>query len=200
MTQDPALAIAVPTIAEFEGFRSHPYQDQVGIWTIAYGNIYLPDGSRVTQSTSPVSQDTALLWLRTGVAKTLAAVRAMVYVPISDNAAASLTSFAWNLGTSQLRNSTLLRLLNAGETTEAANCFMAWIDAGGHPNAGLQNRRAKERALFLTPDLQTPKTTLSTTGNAQTSASFTTDSHAASTTPESEADRLMDRFNPEVSV
>lgn len=44
-------------IAEFEGFRSHPYLDVVGIPTIGYGNTYYPDtGRRVTLADAPVTE------------------------------------------------------------------------------------------------------------------------------------------------
>jgi GH24 family phage-related lysozyme (muramidase) len=149
---DAVLDIAVPLIAGFEGFRSHPYQDQAGVWTIGYGNTYLPDGSRVTSSMLPVTQDQALAWLQTGVREVLAAIKIMVCVPVSDHTLAALCSFAWNEGKGALRGSTLLKKLNAGDTAGAADAFASWIYVGSRPNNGLRNRRTQERAVFLTPD------------------------------------------------
>lgn len=154
MTADPALPAAVEIITSFEGFRSVPYRDTGGVWTIAYGETYLPDGSRVTASTAPVSQPTALAWLTAGVSKTLMRVRELVHVPISNNGVSSLVSFSWNVGTGALANSTLLRLLNEHAPLQhVAGQFSAWVyDARGHVDPGLIRRRAAEAALFLKPD------------------------------------------------
>ena len=75
-------------------------------------------------------------------------------VPISNHAAAALCSFAYNTGTHALKGSTLLRLLNEGQAAPAAEQFAAWVyNSAGHRDAGLVNRRALERDLFLCPDV-----------------------------------------------
>jgi lysozyme len=154
MTEDPALAIAAPLIERVEGFSSQPYRDSGrGVWTIGYGMTYLPDGTKVTALTPACTQVQAGAWLQIVASKTLSAVREMVYVPISNNAAAALTSFAYNEGTNALRTSTLMDRLNAKESmTEVAACFAAWVYAGGRVDTGLVNRRKVEAALFLKPD------------------------------------------------
>ena len=149
---DLALSTAVPLIANFEGFRSAPYQDQGGVWTIGFGETLNADGTRVSASTAPITREDAEARLSGAVANVLAMVRDMVHVPMTDNQAAALTSFAYNLGTSALRNSTLMLRLNQGNIDEAADCFAAWIYVDDKPNDGLRNRRAAERTLFLTPD------------------------------------------------
>jgi lysozyme len=150
---DPALPLAVSLIEGFEGFRSTPYRDAGrGIWTIGFGFTYLPDGSPVTADTPPISRSDADARLSVGAARTLAMVRAMAHVPITDNQGAALTSFAWNEGTGALRTSTLLALLNQGEPAEAAKQFGAWVYAGGKMLSDLVERRAAEAAVFLRPD------------------------------------------------
>ena len=149
MVDDPALAIAVPLIAKFEGFRSKVYQDVAGVWTVGYGSTYLLDGSHVTINTPPISEPDARAMLATVVARTLAAVRGMVKVPMTDGQAAALASFAYNLGPAALRASTLLKKFNAGDTQGAADQFLGWCHAGGRVIQGLVNRRIAERDLFL---------------------------------------------------
>lgn len=149
---DAALAIAVPLIARFEGFRSDPYQDSAGVWTYGFGFTVEPSGHHVTATTAPVTQTEAYARLSDMVARVLVLVRGMVHVPISDHQAAALTSLSYNVGTNALRNSTLLKHLNAREFAEAADAFMAWVYAGGAPSDGLRTRRASERAVFLTAD------------------------------------------------
>lgn len=150
MSEDSALKTAVDLIAKFEGFRPKPYQDVAGVWTIGYGQTYLDDGGRVTASTPPVTEAQAREWMTAKVAgKYMPAVQAMVHVPITGNQVSALTSFAYNLGTAALRNSTLMRLLNEGRTQDAAIQFGAWVKAGGYTVEGLVRRRAEEKALFL---------------------------------------------------
>lgn len=148
MSNDPAVDIAVPLIAEFEGFSTAPYQDIADVWTIGYGFTALPDGRRVTADTAPINQDEGRYRLRALVANVVAQVRAMVEASITDNQAAALASLAYNIGTGALRNSTLLRNLNQGNYAVASGQFMAWTYAGGHTSPGLFKRRVEERALF----------------------------------------------------
>ena len=153
---DPALDMATKWIASFEGFRSEPYLDSAGIPTIGLGFTYLPDGSRVTMQTPPMSRADADAYLSGLVSKTLDRVREMVHVPITNHAAASLCSLGYNVGTGPrgLGGSTLMRLLNAGEPmTEVAKQFGGWCYAGGHISAGLVQRRKNEADLFLCPDV-----------------------------------------------
>ena len=159
MINDPAADIAVPLIAEFEGFRDKPYVDQGGTFTIGFGFTVLEDGRYVTADTPPMSRDEAYARLSSMVATTAKNVRGMVYHPgITNNAIAALTSFAFNEGTNALRKSTLLMALNQGRLDEAANGFLAWIYVKGLRDHGLANRRTKERLLFLTPDNDDPVT------------------------------------------
>lgn len=166
---DPAIAIATPFIAGFEGFRPAPYQDIVGVWTEGDGFTYLPDGSPVTANSPPMTQaqaDAELAgWLET---KTVPAVRGMIKVPVTDHMVAALASFAYNEGITALRTSTLLRDLNAGSVLAAEGQFDIWDMAGGRVVGGLLRRRRAELALFKTPD---------------------------GVAPESVADQLMDRLD-----
>ena len=74
----------------------------------------------------------------------------MVSGKITQNQFDALVSFAFNLGTGNLRNSTLLKKLNKDDFENAANEFLKWDMASGHQMAGLTRRRKAERALFLT--------------------------------------------------
>lgn len=168
---DPALAIAIPFVAQFERFVSAPYHgaaDRPGVWSIGYGFTRLQDGSAITADTPPMTQAEADERLGELLADLLASIRRAVIVPISDHMAAALASFSYNVGFPALERSTLLACLNAGDPAGAAACFGSWVHADGVVVAGLVRRRAAEKALFLTTD------------------------GATIATPESEADRLMD--------
>ena len=78
--------MGVALIKRFEGCVLHPYQDSVGIWTIGWGCTTLSDGTRVTMTTTPLSQVQADALrddrLETDVIRPLERV---VKTPLSDN-------------------------------------------------------------------------------------------------------------------
>jgi lysozyme len=76
------------------------------------------------------------------------AVSRWVSVPLTQNQFDALASFAFNLGGSSLRISTLLRKLNARDYAGAAAEFDRWTHGGGKILNGLVARRAAERELF----------------------------------------------------
>ena len=61
----------------------------------------------------------------------------------------ALVLFAYNVGITALKDSSLLQAFNAGHPAEAANFFPAWDHVSGVVNAGLLRRRKLEAALFL---------------------------------------------------
>lgn len=63
----------------------------------------------------------------------------------------ALTSITFNAGCGTLKNSTMFKLARAGKTAEMCEQFPRWVYAGGRKLRGLEIRRAKERALCLTP-------------------------------------------------
>jgi GH24 family phage-related lysozyme (muramidase) len=60
----------------------------------------------------------------------------------------SLVSFAYNIGSDDLRKSTLMRLHKAGDHAAAAKQFLRWNRAGGAVMRGLTRRRTAEAALY----------------------------------------------------
>lgn len=136
-----------------------PYLDPVNIWTIGwghairYGGQFLkgeadraqmhalyPDGITLAQAEALLHAD---------LIDTGRDVLTMLTVPVNDNEFGALTSFAFNLGTGNLRSSTLLKKLNANDRAGAADQFLRWVRADGKVLPGLVKRRAAERALFL---------------------------------------------------
>lgn len=87
------------------------------------------------------------------------AVLSMVTVPITQGQFNALTDFAYNLGLANLRGSTLLRKLNAGDKAGAAREFMRWRYAGGKDCSvrangcyGIIKRRLWEQRQFESSD------------------------------------------------
>jgi lysozyme len=70
---------------------------------------------------------------------------------ITQNQFDALVSFAYNLGPSNLKSSTLLKKVNANPVDESIRLeFMKWVKAGGKTLKGLVRRREAEANLYFT--------------------------------------------------
>ena len=136
-------------IKECEGFSSKPYLCPAGIPTIGYGSTRYEDGRRVTMQDAPISQSQAEIILFSTLDKEYSpAVNRYVQVPLTQCQFDALVDFAYNCGTQNLRTSTLLKLLNAGDFAGASVQFDKWVRGGGKVLPGLVKRRRIERELF----------------------------------------------------
>ena len=136
-------------IKEFEGLVLKPYKDAVGIPTIGYGNTYYEDGRKVSLSDPAITEERATALLKMVVKRYEDAINRYVQVPITQNQFDALVSFAYNVGNENVRKSTLMKLLNHKQYTEAADQLLRWNKAGGKTLKGLTRRRQAERVLFL---------------------------------------------------
>jgi lysozyme len=135
---------ALDVIKNFEGFSATPYRDAQG-WSIGYGHFILPG-----ETFTVIDETQATDLLKNDVAIASAAVRDNVSVPLSQNQFDALVSFVYNIGVGNFRGSTLLKKLNAGDYSGAANEFARWDRSQGEVLAVLEMRRAQERDLFMT--------------------------------------------------
>ncbi|ENR2983234.1 MULTISPECIES: lysozyme [Acinetobacter calcoaceticus/baumannii complex] len=135
-------------IKGFEGKRLNAYDDGVGVWTIGFGTIKYPNGVRVKKGDTCTEQQ-AETYLKNDLTKFEVAINKLVKVSLTQNQFDALASFTYNLGETNLANSTLLKKLNKGDYQGAADQFLAWKKAGGKVLPGLVRRREAERALFL---------------------------------------------------
>jgi len=136
-------------IRDSEGFSATPYKCPAGIWTIGFGSTRYAGGAPVQPSDSAITVEQA----NDILAATLAteyetAVLRYVTVPLSQGQFDAVTDFAYNAGAQNLRTSTLLKKLNAGDYDGAAGEFEKWVYGGGKKLNGLVTRRAAEAALF----------------------------------------------------
>lgn len=138
----------IDLICNFEGKRLMAYDDGVGIWTIGFGTTIYPNGIKVKRGDT-CTEAQAKAYMAYDLKKFELAVNNAVTVPLNQNQFDALVSLAYNIGTNAFKNSTLVKMLNAGDIRGAANQFDVWIKAGGKRMQGLVNRRAKEKALFL---------------------------------------------------
>ena len=138
----------IALIKQFEGCKLTAYQDSVGVWTIGYGWTQPVDGKLIRSGMS-IKQETAERLLKTGLVSYESDVSRLVKVALTQGQFDALVSFTYNLGARSLSTSTLLRKLNAGDYSGAADEFLRWNKAGGKVLNGLTRRREAERALFL---------------------------------------------------
>lgn len=148
----PIAMAAVAEIAESEGLRLKAYRCPAGVWTIGWGET---DGVRPGDTCSKEQADR---WLLEDVTDRTKAVRLMCSVEPSENELGALVSLAYNIGLEGLRRSTAMRQHNAGNRQAAARAFALWNKARNPRTGqlevldGLTARRAREAALYLTPD------------------------------------------------
>lgn len=154
---------AVGMIAEAEqgpggGVALKAYRCPAGVWTIGWGeteNVHPGDAC---------TKEEADKWLCDDLIGRSKSVQEMCKIEPSRNELGALTSLAYNIGLRDDKNkrglywSTVLRLHNLGKTQEAAQAFALFNKARDPATNelvvmnGLTARRAKEAALYLTPD------------------------------------------------
>ena len=136
-------------IKQFESFRAAPYLCSAGVPTIGYGTTVYPNGIKVKLSDQKITQQLAESFLQHHVNAIEKDVLSLVKVPLTQNQFDALVSFSYNVGLGAFRDSTLLKLLNAGDIDGASKQFERWNKAGGKVSNGLTRRRNAEKALFL---------------------------------------------------
>lgn len=146
-------------IKEYEGYRGKAYLDGGGVWTIGFGTTVI--NGRPVNKDDTCTREQALLWLELDVEEFEEHINNAVKVQLNQNQFDALVSIVYNCGPGkrgrasgiiELKNgnpSTLLRKLNEGKYTEAADQFLVWNKDNGKVVSGLTKRRIKERNLFL---------------------------------------------------
>lgn len=134
---------AINLIKGFEGFSPTAYKDARG-YSIGYGHFILPG-----ENLSRITEDQATQLLIQDTSKAQDAVTNYVTVPLTQNQNDALVSLTYNIGVNAFKNSTLLRMLNAGDYQAATDQFSVWRLSQGTVIQALVDRRAAERDLFL---------------------------------------------------
>jgi lysozyme len=153
---DPASPLG-KELLKVPNARSANYQNLPGDpWTVGYGATGLdPYSPLVNGKHQPISPSTK--WTQSQADEALEKdlqgfcdqVCKLLKVEVNDNQLAALTSFAYNCGLSNLKQSTLLKMVNQKKFDIAADEFLKWNKARGQELPGLTRRREAERRLFL---------------------------------------------------
>ncbi len=140
---------AIELIKRFEGFRRRAAMLQDGAWTIGYGH------TRTARAGAAITEADADALLIYDVASVITAVNEWVYSPLTQNQFDALVAFAFNIGLTNFRRSSVLRRLNEGQHLQAACAMEMWRTADFEGERividALVRRRSAEMALFLTP-------------------------------------------------
>lgn len=134
---------AIDLIKKHEGFSARPYKCPAGVLTIGYGRTIDVRPYEIT------TEEAETIWLDKYVKTIADQILAIVKVELNNNQICALIDFVYNLGIGNFKSSTLLRKINQGDFSAAANEFLKWNKAGGIVLKGLENRRIAERMLFL---------------------------------------------------
>lgn len=134
---------AIDLIKKYEGFSARPYKCPAGVLTIGYGRTIDVRPYEIT------TEEAETIWLDKYVKTIADQILAIVKVELNNNQICALIDFVYNLGIGNFKSSTLLRKINQGDFSAAANEFLKWNKAGGIVLKGLENRRIAERMLFL---------------------------------------------------
>lgn len=138
-----ACSMVVGILSRWEGKSTVAYLDLVQVPTICYGythNVKLGDIKTDTECTA---------LLKSEVLKVDTVLMKHVRIDLEPHQRAAFISWVYNVGEGNLRSSTLLRRLNAGDITGACNELPKWIYAKGRKINGLLKRRLAERAICL---------------------------------------------------
>jgi len=163
---DRVVAIVAKSLAQpFESLILTAYWDPVGFPTQGWGRLlsryslgqHLREGKSREEANHwlrkrypKITHEMADEWLEKDLGKANAAVRRLIYVPMTVQQEAALTDFTFNLGAGNLQASTLRRMMNRKDYVGAAGQFVRWNKAGGRVLRGLTRRRLAERDMFLT--------------------------------------------------
>lgn len=135
-------AAGLKIVKDSEGLRLTAYKCPADVWTIGYGST----GAHVKPGLT-ITAERAEELLREDLARFEAWV-AENCAPATDDQFSALVSFAFNVGTGALKESTLRRKHLEGDYAGAAAEFARWNKGGGRVLPGLVTRRAKEAALY----------------------------------------------------
>lgn len=138
-------AAGLDMLKRFEGFAASPYADHKG-QSIGFGHL-IKAGEDFLLGAS-ITEEQASELLAGDVAWAERAVSAAVSVDLTQEQFDALVSLCFNIGETAFKRSTLVKRLNEGDYSAAADQFARWNRASGEVNAALSQRRAREETLF----------------------------------------------------
>lgn len=135
-----------------EGWEPRIYNDPAGYCTIGYGHLIRKarcNGTEPSEFLGGITESRGTDLLKSDMAGAQITVMTSVDVLLTDVQYSALTDFVFNVGSSNFRNSTLLKHINAQRFEEVPTQLRRWTLADGKKYQGLVTRREGEIALFF---------------------------------------------------
>lgn len=135
-----------------EGWSARTYNDAAEYCTIGYGHLIKKapcNGTEPPMFMAGLTEPQGEQLLVTDMTSAAYTVMTSVTVQLTDLQFASLTDFVFNVGSTNFRASTLLRVINGGQNDNVPTQFRRWVYAGGKPWPGLTVRREGEIELYF---------------------------------------------------
>ena len=129
-------------IKKFEGCELEAYVCAAGVWTIGYGS------TKGVKEGDKISQEEADKLLLHEMNEYEGYITDNVTVDLKQNQFDSLVSWVFNLGPTNLKASTMLKVLNLGNFEGVPEQMKRWNKANGKTLDGLIRRREAEALLF----------------------------------------------------
>jgi len=133
-------------IKKFEGCETSAYQDSVGVWTIGFGH------TKDVEEGQTCSIEDAESMLADEMDEYEGYINNMVKVDLQQHEFDSLVAWVYNLGPTNLNESTMLKVLNGGQFDRVPDEMNRWTRAGGEILEGLVRRRQAESLMFQNLD------------------------------------------------
>jgi|TARA_A100001391_G_scaffold16987_1_gene9507 lysozyme len=130
-------------IKKFEGCELEAYLCPAGVWTIGYGH------TKDVKEGDKINKEEADYLLQEEMIEYESYINDFVEVPLNQNQFDALCSWVYNLGPTNLKNSTMLRVLNEEKYADVPQEIKRWNKAGGEVLDGLIKRREAEAKMFV---------------------------------------------------
>ena len=129
-------------IKKFEGLELESYLCPADVWTIGYGS------TKGVKEGMSITEEEAEALLKKEAQEYCDYVKEYVSVTLTQNQFDALVTWTYNLGPRNLKNSTLLEVLNKEEYDKVPEQILRWTKAAGKELNGLVRRRQAEADLF----------------------------------------------------
>jgi lysozyme len=129
-------------IKRFEGCEFEAYKCSADVWTIGYGH------TKGVKEGDKINQDESEHLLSEDLEEFENYVNDLVEVDLNQSQFDALVAWTFNLGPSNLKTSTMLKVLNQKDYDKVPSEMKRWNKAGGKVLEGLMRRREAESLLF----------------------------------------------------
>ena len=130
-------------IKKFEGCELEAYLCPAGVWTVGYGH------TKDVKEGDKINKEEADYLLQEEMIEYESYINDFVEVPLNQNQFDALCSWVYNLGPTNLKNSTMLKVLNEEKYVDVPQEIKRWNKAGGEVLDGLIKRREAEAKMFV---------------------------------------------------